>query len=273
MAQWNLERARDVAFWMKERHRGPWARLAEGIGLGPDEPERWGEIARAMYTGFNPATKLYEQFRGYFQLEDLDLNAYAGRRLPMDLLLGKARIERSQVVKQPDVVMAVYLLWDRLAPDVREANFRYYEPRTGHGSSLSPPIHAAVAARLGDRERALKYFDQTCAIDLSETGSYSARGIHIGALGGLWQSVVLGFCGLSVGPEGLSIHPHLPSDWRRITFVSRWHGRRQEFHLELPRALPGAAEPPVPTEPVLVGPHRAVAKTSPEESFHRGGGP
>jgi kojibiose phosphorylase len=187
-----------------------------------------------MYTGFDPATKLFEQFRGYFQLEDVDLNAFAGRRLPMDLLLGRQRTERSQVVKQPDVVMLLYLLWDRIPPDAREANFRYYEARTGHGSSLSPSIHAAVAARFGETDLALRYFYQSCAIDLSAAGSSAARGIHIGSLGGLWQSAVTGFSGLALGPEGLSASPHLPPAWRRIAFAARWHGRRLDFELPVP---------------------------------------
>jgi kojibiose phosphorylase len=272
MAQWNLELARDAASWMRERHPDSWAELAARLRLDGEEPRHWEEIARAMYTGFNPATRLYEEFRGYFQLEDLDLNAYAGRRLPMDLLLGKERLERTQIVKQPDVVMALYLLWDRFPPDVREANFRYYEPRTGHGSSLSPPIHAAVAARLGDLERALKYFDQTCAIDLSETGSFAARGIHIGALGGLWQSAILGFAGLSVGPEGFSLSPQLPEAWRRIAFAARWHGRRQFFALELPK-IAASRGPLMAPEPVLAGPAEALSKDEPQERGRPGGVP
>jgi trehalose/maltose hydrolase-like predicted phosphorylase len=273
MAQWNLEYARDTAIWMKERHPVSWEPLAQRLGIGPDEPARWSEIARAMYTGFDPATNLYEQFRGYFQREDLDLNAYEGRRLPMDLLLGKERIERSQILKQPDVVMALYLLWDRIPPEAREANFRYYEARTGHGSSLSPPIHAAVAARLGETEKALKYFHQTCAIDLCETGSYAARGIHIGAIGGLWQAAIMGFSGLSVGPEGLSVSPRLPSQWRRLRFAARWHDRRQDFHLAQPPSPERGHEPVAVREPVLAAPPKTVARTQPPDRDRSGGAP
>jgi kojibiose phosphorylase len=272
MAQWNLEYARDVAAGMKDRHPESWEQLARRLSLRPEEPAEWARIARAMVTGFHPESRLYEQFRGYFELEDLDLKAYSDRRLPMDLLLGKQRIEHSQVLKQPDVVMALYLLWDRIPPDVREANFRYYEARTGHGSSLSPPIHAAVAARLGDSERALKYFYQTCAIDLGETGSYAARGIHIGALGGLWQAAIMGFAGLVVGPEGLSISPHLPSSWRHIRFAARWHDRRQEFHIAVPSSIE-KGEPVVVPEPVLAAPAQAVARTEPADRGRPGGAP
>jgi kojibiose phosphorylase len=271
MAQWSLEHAQQTATWMRERHPALWAALADRLRLDREEPSRWGEIARAMYTGFDPTTGLYEQFRGYFRLEDLDLNEFAGRRLPMDLLIGRQRIQQSQVLKQPDVVMAVYLLWDRIPPKAREANFRYYEPRTGHGSSLSPPIHAAVAARLGETNQALKYFEQTGAIDLSEAGSYAARGIHIGALGGLWQSAVMGFSGLSVGPEGLSLSPHLPAEWRRIAFAARWHGRRQEFILEVPP--PTARAPVAVREAVLPAPAAAASRAGPAEHAERRGLP
>ncbi|HVE41214.1 MAG TPA: glycosyl hydrolase family 65 protein [Planctomycetota bacterium] len=271
MAQWNLEHALQTATWMRERHPGAWTSLADHLHLDREEPSKWGEIARAMATGFHADTGLYEQFRGYFQLEDLDLSQFAGRRLPMDLLIGKRRIEQSQILKQPDVLMAVYLLWDRIPPKAREANFRYYEPRTGHGSSLSPPIHAAVAARLGETERALKYFEQTSAIDLSDAGSYAARGIHIGALGGLWQSAIMGFSGLSVGPEGLSLSPHLPAEWRRLAFAARWHGRRQEFNLEVPQ--PAGRKPVTVQEAVLSAPVSAAARTVPSEVAERRGLP
>jgi len=267
MAQWTLEHAQQAATWMRERHPALWAALADRLRLDRAEPAAWGEIARGMYTGFHAESGLYEQFRGYFALEDLDLKQYEGRRLPMDLLIGRQRIQRSQILKQPDVVMALYLLWDRFPPDAREANFRYYELRTGHGSSLSPPIHAAVAARLGETEKALKYFEQTCAIDLSEAGSNAARGIHIGALGGLWQSAVMGFSGLSVGPEGLSLSPRLPAAWRRVAFAARWHGRRQEFTLEVPQ--PAGRAPVTIPETVLPAPAAAMARTS-DDAERRG---
>src|SRR4029079_12036068 len=225
----------------------------------------------AFSPGLKPGAVLLEEVRVYCQPEDLDLNSFAGRRLPMDLLIGKQRIERSQIVKQPDVIMALYLLWDRISPEARDANFRYYEPRTGHGSSLSPPIHAAVAARLGETEKAVKYFQQTCAIDLGETSSYAARGIHIGALGGLWQAAVMGFSGLSVSPEGVSLSPRLPAEWRRIVFAVRWHGRPQDFALETPPAV--AKAPAVIPETVLAAPAAAVARQEPSERIRSGGVP
>ncbi|RPH40600.1 MAG: hypothetical protein EHM91_10930, partial [Planctomycetota bacterium] len=135
------------------------------------------------------------------------------------------------------------------------------------------PIHAAVAARLGETEKAWKYFRRTCAIDLCETGSYSARGIHIGALGGLWQAAILGFSGLRVGPEGLSVSPRLPSSWGRIRFAARWHGRRQEFHLASPPSPSRKGEPVVVPEPVLAAPAQAVARTEPADRNRSGGAP
>jgi kojibiose phosphorylase len=271
MAQWNLELGQQTATWMQRRHPDAWAQLSARLRLDAGEPPRWGQIARAMETGFDPATGLYEQFRGFFRLEDLDLSRFPGRRLPMDLLLGRERTEGSQILKQPDVVMAVYLLWDRIPPYAREANFRYYEPRTGHGSSLSPPIHAAVAARLGETEKALTYFDQTCAIDLGATGSYAARGIHIGAMGGLWQSAVMGFSGLSVGPEGLSVSSRLPARWRRIAFAARWHGRRQDFVLDAARGG-GADRAPAPL-PLPATPVAAASRAEPSGDAPRRGLP
>lgn len=225
MAQWNLERGEETVRLLQERWPGRWVELAERLGLGVEEPGQWRRLAEAMYTGFDSQTGLFEQFRGYFDLEDIDLAAYEPRIVPMDVLLGQERIARSKVIKQADVVMLIYLLWDRFPSQVREANFRYYEPRTGHGSSLSPSIHALVAARLGGLELAERYFKQAAEIDLANNMGNAAGGVHAAALGGLWQAAVLGFAGMRLHSDGLAFDPHLPQHWRGLRFRVQRRGQ------------------------------------------------
>jgi kojibiose phosphorylase len=226
MARWNLERGAEAARVMAQRWPREWARLAERLDLSEEETRRWQELARAMDLGLDPETGLIEQFQGYFDLEAIDLGAYPGRKVPMDVLLGRERIQRSQVLKQADVVLLLYLLWDQFSPRVREANFRYFEPRTGHGSSLSPTIHALMAARLGDVALAERYFRQAAEIDLGNTMGNAASGVHIAALGGLWQAAVFGFARVRWDQDGLGLDPHLPPRWRRLAFPLQWRGSR-----------------------------------------------
>jgi kojibiose phosphorylase len=230
LAQWNLEVAAEIANVVAERWPGEWRALSGRLGLEPEEPRRWQHVARDFYTGFDEKTGLFEQFRGYFALDDIDLAAFAQRTAPMDVLLGRERIQRSQIIKQPDVVMLVYLLWERMPPQVRKANFEYYEPRCGHGSSLSPAIHALVAARLGDTVLAERYFRQAADIDLADTGN-AAGGVHAGALGGLWQAVVFGFAGLRLGGETPEHGTNLPPSWRSMSMRFQWRGRWHELTL------------------------------------------
>ena len=150
MARWNLETGVAVARLLQAEWPDRWGELAIKLALSEDEVTGWETSARDMYTGLDDTTQLFEQFDGFFGLEHIDLAAYEPRQAPMDVLLGRDRTQRSQVSKQADVVMAMALLWPRFTPQQREVNFRYYESRCGHGSSLSPPIHALVAARLGD---------------------------------------------------------------------------------------------------------------------------
>jgi trehalose/maltose hydrolase-like predicted phosphorylase len=96
-------------------------------------------------------------------------------------------------------------------------NFRYFEPRCSHGSSLSPAMHGFVAARLGDIEMALLLFQQTAAIDLVETRASADGGIHIAALGGIWIIMMFGFAGVSLRDDGLAIDPRLPRGWNSMT--------------------------------------------------------
>ena len=231
MAQWNLETAAKATALLAERWPDHWNALRERLQIHPEEPQHWLHIAANLYLGFDPHTGLFEQFHGYFGLEEIDVQSYEPRTAPMDVLLGRERTQQSKVIKQADVLMLLYLLWNRFPPEVREANFRYYEPRTGHGSSLSPPIHAIFAARLGDSGLAWRYFRQTADIDLANNMGNAAGGVHIAALGGLWQALVFGFAGLDLTGKRPAVHACLPEAWRAIRFEVQWRGERIPFTL------------------------------------------
>jgi len=227
MARWNLEQAAETVALCRARWPDALAALAERLELDPEEVSAWRRIAARLFTGFNPETGLFEQFRGYFELEPVDLADYEPRVLPIELVLGQERVRGSQILKQPDVLMLLWLLRDRFPREVLEQNFRYYDPRTAHGSSLSPPIHAALAARLGDTALALRYFRQTAEIDLANNMGNAAGGVHMAALGGLWQAAVLGMGGLSL-THPPALDPRLPAEWRAIRFGVQWRGERVE---------------------------------------------
>jgi trehalose/maltose hydrolase-like predicted phosphorylase len=229
LAQWNLEVAAQVVRLLTERWPTECRALSRRLALEPDEPRRWLRVARDLYTGFDEQTGLFEQFQGYFELEEIDLAPFTPRNAPMDVLLGRERIQRSKIIKQPDVVMLVHLLWERMPPEVRRVNFSYYEPRCGHGSSLSPAIHALVAARLGDTALAERYFRQAAEIDLADNMGNAAAGIHIGSLGGLWQAAVFGFGGLSLSGEKPEHNSNLPRSWHSVSVRFYWRGRRYEL--------------------------------------------
>lgn len=232
MAQWNLECAAAAARVLKERCPDQWRRLAGRLALHEEEPQAWLALGRVMYTGVHPEHCMIEQFDGYFALEEIDLAQYAPHSLPIDIILGREHTRRTQLVKQADVVMLLHLLSARIPSGMAQTCFRYYEPRTEHGSSLSPAMHALVAARLGDTDMALRYFRQTREIDLANNMGNAASGVHIAALGGLWQAAVFGFAGLNLNERGVAFMPHCPAGWRAIRFPLLWRGQRIEVRIE-----------------------------------------
>jgi trehalose/maltose hydrolase-like predicted phosphorylase len=225
MARWNIRRAIEVAALMREHWPERWGALSNRIGLNDAELQEWSGVADEMATGLDPRTGLFEQFEGYFALEDVDLTKYEGRSVPMDVVLGRERTEASQVVKQADVVALLGLLPEEFPGEAGAANFAYYAPRCSHGSSLSRAMHGLVAARLGRDQMALKFFRQTSAIDLADTHAALDGGVHIAAPGGIWMTAVLGFAGLSLREDGLALNPHLPKGWAALSFSVQWRGR------------------------------------------------
>jgi trehalose/maltose hydrolase-like predicted phosphorylase len=232
MAAWNLRRGAESANRLEQRWPERFSELASRLRLTHEEVNTWPKLANAMFTGFNSQTHIFEQFRGYFDKEPVDLNAYEPRSAAMDVILGHERIQRTNIIKQADVVMASYLLWNEISPEARIANFRYYEPRTGHGSSLSPSIHALVAARLGDTYLAQRYLKQASEIDLGNNMGNAAGGVHAAALGGLWQAMIFGFAGVRLQSDGLSFAPHPLSHWHRLAFPLQWRGRTLNVAIE-----------------------------------------
>jgi len=167
MARWNIRRAIDVAALLRKRWPECWASLSRRLGLDDTELSQWQSIADTIATGLDPKTGLFEQFAGYFRLEEINLADYAGRSVPMDVVLGRERTQLSQVIKQADVVALLGLLPEEFVGDTGISNFHYYEPRCGHGSSLSRAMHglrrcstrllrngiALLSANGGDRPR------------------------------------------------------------------------------------------------------------------------
>jgi kojibiose phosphorylase len=223
LAAWLLDRAGELAGWLRQRHPDRWRALAAALHLDDAEPAGWQAVAAGLVDGLDPKTGLIEQHRGFQQLEEVDLTAFEPRTTTIDVLLGWERLGRLKLVKQADVVLLLALLGERYPRAVQEANFRYYEPLTAHDSSLSPAMHALVAARLGHLDTAERYLQQATQLDLDfDQGVTAAGGVHIAALGGIWQALALGFGGMTVAGGKPRFTPYVPVSWASLRFQVCW---------------------------------------------------
>ena len=224
MARWNIARALETLDLLCTRWPDRAAALREKLALGEEELADWRDAIVRIVTGLDSATGLFEQFAGFHALEPLDLAAYRDITVPIDVVIGRERTRHAQVVKQADVVALLALLPEEFPGAMAETNFRHYEPRCAHGSSLSAGFHALVAARLGDSDTALRHLREAAALDLDPDPN-SAGGVRMAGLGGVWQAVVLGFAGLDLMGDILGLAPKLPPEWRSLSFRVHWRGR------------------------------------------------
>jgi trehalose/maltose hydrolase-like predicted phosphorylase len=260
IARWNLRRAAELAEEIIHQ---------EGVGeelVGLGEVDEWRRLADALVDNYDPGSGRYEQFRGYAQLEPLVVSDLAPAPVAADLLFGRERISRSQIIKQPDVLMLHHLVPEETAPGSLGPNLAFYEPRCAHGSSLSPAIHAALFARDGRPDDALDLFRLACRLDLDDLTGTTAAGLHVATFGGLWQALAFGFLGLRPLPHALLVDPHIPRRWQRLQMRSRFQGARLDIEawpdmvcitstapvdvvLPQPGAYPGATVPAVQVVP------------------------
>ncbi len=153
----------------------------------------------------------------------------------------------AQVLKQADVLMLHHLVPDDVVAGSLPVNLDYYEPRTAHGSSLSPGVHASLFARAGDLPRALQALRIASRIDLDDLTGTTAGGLHLAAMGSVWQALVFGFAGIRPAAHGLRVDPHLPPSWPSLTINLRFHGSRVQIRIEADR-LQVSADPAVIVE-------------------------
>jgi len=228
MARWNLEVALEVLAWLRREHPDKTAELEHGMDLTPQRLAHWADAIGRLYVAHDPETELMEQCEGFFDLHDVNLADYEPRDISMQALLGIEETQHYQVIKQPDVLMLLYLLGDRYNPQTLRVNWDYYTPRTdlSYGSSLGPAIHALLAARLGDPQAAYEYFVHAARTDLQNVRGNTEDGIHAATAGGLWQAIVFGFAGLRLNGEGYTVTPRLPAHWQRLSFSFVYRGKR-----------------------------------------------
>ena len=232
LAAWHLRSGADLAEWLLQTDPEQARRLGADAALA----ERFRSVARALYVTRDGRTGLVEQFSGYFGREDVDLDAYADRTRSMQAILGVEGVNRSQVIKQPDVLMLAYLLPELFTADALAANVAYYTPRTDHtyGSSLGPAIGAVLAARMGQLDEAYRSFTRAAGADLRDVRGNAADGIHGASAGGLWQAIVFGFAGVRFDDDEVVTDPRLPRQWQRLAFRLVHRGRLVEIDLRRP---------------------------------------
>jgi trehalose/maltose hydrolase-like predicted phosphorylase len=186
----------------------------------------------------NPTNNLISQFDNYFTLENIPLKTLLERKLhPTEYLGGGSGIATTtQIIKQADVVLMMYLFGERYSLETKSVNWEYYEPRTEHGSSLSACSYSLIAAQIGKVDWAYKYLMKTAIIDLEGKGKQYVGTLYIGGThpagnGGAWMSAVFGLCGIHCRNNMITVNPHLPAHWEQVVIPLSLHGQKLRITL------------------------------------------
>ena len=220
MARWNIQTAIGLAERLQTSHPQVWKRLSRRIHLKTPEIQAWRKVADQIYVAYSPETGLIEQFDGFFQRQEVDLAGLEPRNRSVQELFGIEGTNQIQVLKQPDVLMLLYLLPDLFDEQTLRLNYACYTPRTDLtlGSSLGPSIQSIMAARVDRPLDAYETFIRAARADLFDVRGNAVDGIHGASAGGLWQAVVFGFAGLHRTDQGWKTNPHLPAHWQCLRF-------------------------------------------------------
>jgi trehalose/maltose hydrolase-like predicted phosphorylase len=223
------------------------------------------EVSRAIYRPLpEHGSLVIPQFDGYRRLEDAPLEEVLRRKLHPNEYLGGGNgvAVTTQVIKQADVVLALALLGADQPPEVKSANWEYYEPRTEHGSSLSACAYSIVAAETGRSDAAYAYFMKAAKTDMgaahkSFVGTLFIGGTHPAASGGAWMAAVFGLCGIAITMGSIEVSPRLPAHWSSVSVPLIVRGYALRITVDR-QSIGIAAGPGCPLRFVVQGQTRAL---------------
>ena len=226
MARFNLRFAARTVREMAAVDGEVYRRMVDRLALDPGEPDAWERAAEAMHIPFSPTLGIHPQDNVFLEREIWDLEATPPDKRPLLLHFHPLVIYRYQVLKQADVVLALFLQGNHFSDRDKLADFEYYDPLTTGDSTLSAVVQSILAAEVGYQDLALEYFRQSIFVDLADLHHNAADGVHVASAGGVWTVLVSGFGGMRDHFGELSFDPRLPAAWPSLEFVLHWHGTR-----------------------------------------------
>jgi alpha,alpha-trehalose phosphorylase len=196
MARENLWYAAHAVEMLRKEYPQHYTTLAHETGLGPAEAAEWKRAADHMYVPYDERTRINPQDDSFLDREVWDIKNTPKEKFPLLLHYHPLVIYRHQVIKQADMVLAMFMLGNEFTPEQKKRNFDYYDPLTTGDSSLSACIQAIVAAEIGYDDAAIKYLKYSVLMDLADVGGNVRDGVHVASIGGTWMAMVYGLAGM-----------------------------------------------------------------------------
>ena len=210
-----------------EKHPDDYARICRLTGLDYEgETPLWRDIARRMYLPEDKEQGIFVQNDGFMDKTLQTTDAIPADERPINQHWSWDRILRSCYIKQSDVLLGLYLYYYKFDTETIRRNFHFYEPMTVHESSLSPHVHAILAARIGETEKAYRLFLHATRLDLDDYNNETDQGLHITSMPGSWLALVRGFANLQVYHKILNFSPVRSSHWTKYAFKVNFQGRK-----------------------------------------------
>ncbi len=226
MARFNLRRSAQAVRELAQSAPEDYARLVSRLDLDPAEVDEWERVAEAVAIPFDETLGIHPQDSHFHEREVWDLPNTPPEKRPLLLNFHPLVIYRFQVLKQADVVLAMYLQGRSFTPEEKRANFDYYDPITTGDSTLSAVVQSIMAAEVGYHELALEYFRDALLVDLQDLHGNASDGVHVASAAGVWGAVVNGFGGMRDHYGEITLDPRLPVGWSGITFHLTIRGSR-----------------------------------------------
>ncbi|HEY4446664.1 MAG TPA: glycosyl hydrolase family 65 protein, partial [Steroidobacteraceae bacterium] len=234
MARENLRYAAHTVQSLKAMASDAYDTLAHKTALDPTEVEAWIRAAENMYVPYDEKLKIIPQDDSFLDREPWDFRNTPHDHYPLLLFYHPLNIYRKQVIKQADVVLAMFLLGNAFSPEAKKRNFEFYDPLTTGDSSLSSCVEAIIAAQIGSMEKAIRYGVAALLMDLADVGGNVRDGCHIASMGGTWMMLTYGLGGMLDDDGTLSFRPRrAPEDNAVLRFPVTYRGQILEVEIGL----------------------------------------